>query len=169
MRYFWKLMHGRKDNVTYKVYTETRKNFLAGAQGYIHEIYNICCKHDRMDIWHWTCPQNINSLSRIKKIIEAHHLKKDLAKLGGSNCAYSTLRIFKDEKYILEPWLRGIGRFPSTKHRRMFMYALLDTASYERPCKNCVVVVRDITSLGLQECPRIVNQTRRFAPLCVDA
>ena len=93
LRYFWKLMHGRKDKVTYKVYTEMRKNFLAGAQGYIHEIYNICCKYDRMDIWNGICPQKINPLARIKRIVEAHHLKQDLAKLGGSNCwEYSMMK-----------------------------------------------------------------------------
>ena len=55
------------DNIAHKVYSGLRKNFLSGAVGYVHEIFNICCKYDRMDIWHGICPQKINP--RIKRII----------------------------------------------------------------------------------------------------
>ena len=45
LRYYWKLMHLGDDNVTHTVYKETKKNFLEAAVGYIHEIFNICCRY----------------------------------------------------------------------------------------------------------------------------
>ena len=42
LRYFWKLHHMQTDNIAHKVYLGLRKNFLSGAVGYVHEIFNIC-------------------------------------------------------------------------------------------------------------------------------
>ena len=114
LRYFWRLMHAGGDNIAHIVYKEIRKNFLEGAVGYIHEIFNICCKYGSINIWHGKCPEKVNPLNRIKRIVEAHHLQLDLEILRQSNCAYSTLRIFKDKRYTLETWLQGMGRFAST-------------------------------------------------------
>ena len=158
LRYFWKLMHSGEENVAHIVYKEIRKKFLGGAVGYIHEIFNICCKYGIMDIWHGKCQKKVNPLARIKRVVEAHQLQLDLEILRRSNCVYSKLRIFNDKKYTLEPWLQGVGRFASTKHRRMFLYAVLDIANYERKCGNCGAMVKDITNHGLQECPRVTNQ-----------
>ena len=162
LRYFWKLMHSEKDNIAHAVYKHLRKKFLDGEAGYIHEIFNICCKYGSMDIWHGICPKKVNPFARIKRMVEEYHLKKDLEVLRRTNCAYSVLRIFKDKKYMLEPWLRGIGRFPSTKHRRVFLHALLDVASYERKCGNCGTTVKDLTTHGLKECPRVTHKREIF-------
>ena len=158
LRYFWKLMHSGEDNMAYIIYKETRKKFLEGAVGYIHEIFNICCKYGAMGIWHGKCPKRANPLARIKRIVEAHHLNIDLAILRRSNCAYSSLRIFKEKRYTLEPWLLAIGRFPSSKHRRVFMYTLQDVSTYDRTCKHCGAKVRDMTSHGLQTCLKMLQQ-----------
>ena len=111
-----------------------------------------------MGIWHGKCPKRANPLARIKRIVEAHHLNIDLAILRRSNCAYSSLRIFKEKRYTLEPWLLAIGRFPSSKHRRVFMYTLQDVSTYDRTCKHCGAKVRDMTSHGLQTCLKMLQQ-----------
>ena len=162
LRYFWKLMHLGNENIAHVVYKHLRKTFLNGEVGYIHEIFNICCKYGSMDIWHGICPKKVNPYERIKRLVEDYHLKKDLEVLHRTNCAYSTLRIFKDTKYMLEPWLRGIGRFQSTKHRRVFLHALLDVASYDRKCGNCGTTVTDITTHGLKECTRVTHKREIF-------
>ena len=162
LRYFWKLMHAGDDNIAHIVYKDIRKHFLKGAVGYMHEIFNICCKYGSMNIWHGKCPKRVNPLARIKRIVEAHNLQLDLGILRRSNCAYSTLRIFKDKRYTLEPWLQEVGRFASTRHRRVFLYAWLDVANYDRQCANCGATVKDITSHGLQECPRLEQQRKIF-------
>ena len=51
-----------------------------------------------------------------------------------------------------------MGRFATTRHRRVFLYALLDEVNYDRQCGNCGTTVRDITFHGLQECPRAERQ-----------
>ena len=114
LRYFWRLMHSGEDNIAHVVYKEIRKKFLEGAFGYIHEIFNICCKYRCIDIWHGKCPKAINPLAHIRRIVEAHQLQLDLEILRKSNCAYSKLRLFKDKKYTLEPWLKEMGRFTNT-------------------------------------------------------
>ena len=59
LRYFWKLHHNQKDNIAHVVYKGLRKNFLRGSVGFVHEIFNICCKYDRMDLWHGTVSNNV--------------------------------------------------------------------------------------------------------------
>ena len=162
LRYFWRLMQAGDENIAHVVYKESRQKFLEGSESYIHEIFNTCCKYGSMGIWHGQCPKKVNPLARIKRIVEAYHLQRDLGILRRSNCAYSTLRTFKDRKYSLEPWLQGMGRFASTKHRRMFLYALLDVANYNRQCVNCEATVKDITSHGLKECPRVEKEREIF-------
>ena len=163
LRYFWKLMHMGNDNVAHILYKEMRKKFLEGAVGYVHEVFNICCKYACMDIWQGKCPNKVNPYARIRRIVEAYHLQSDLGVLRGSTCAYATIRLFKDKKYNIEPWLRGLGRFPSTKHRSVFLYAMLDVSSYDRLCQNCGAKVKDITSHGLQGCPMLKNERTIFA------
>ena len=43
--YFWKIDHASEENVTHQVYNGLRKNFLRGKEGYIHEVFNLCCKY----------------------------------------------------------------------------------------------------------------------------
>ena len=162
LRYFWKLMHLGKDNVAHLLYEEMRKKFLEGAVGYVHEIFNICCKYACMDIWHGRCPRKVNPYARIRRIVEGYHLQEDLEVIRRSTCAYAALRQFKEKKYNIEPRLRGVGRFQSTKHRRVFLYAMLDVSSYDRQCQNCGAHVKDITSHGLQWCPKIKKERKIF-------
>ena len=97
LRYFWKLMHLGKDNVAHLLYEEMRKKFLEGAVGYVHEIFNICCKYACMDIWHGKCPRKVNPYARIRRIVEAYHLQEDLEVLRRSTCAYAALIQFKEK------------------------------------------------------------------------
>ena len=162
LRYFWKLHHTQNDNIAHEVYIGLRKNFLQGAVGYVHEIFNICCKYDRMDIWHGICPRKINPLARIRKIVETYHLKKDVEAAQKSACAYTALKVFKEKKYKFETWLTHRGRFSSTEHRRTFLYSLLDASNYDRECRNCGTMVKDVVKHGLQECPGLTGQRRIF-------
>lgn len=160
LRYFWKIMHASDENVAHAVYKEIMLKFLEGAVGYIHEIFNIFCNYGNMTIWHGRRPEKINPLARIRRIVEAHHLQLDLETLRRSNTAYSTMRVFKEKRYTLKPWLQGMGRFASTKHRRIFLHAMLDVCNYDRPCENCGATVQDITTHGLQACPTVEHQRK---------
>ena len=100
----------------------------------------------------------MNPYARIRRIVEAYHLQRDLEAIRKSTYAYVAPRKFKEKNYNIEPWPRGVGRFPSTKHRCVFLYALLDVSSYDRQCKNCGAQVKDITSHGLEECTTLKHQ-----------
>ena len=170
LRYFWKLHHAQNDNIAHVVYKGLRKNFLCGSVGYVHEIFNICCKYDRMDIWHGsisnTVALKVNPLARIKRMVESYHLQKDLETARKSTCLYATLKIFKNKKYIFEPWLKHIGRFHSTDHRRTFLYSILDASNFNRTCRNCgSTTVRDMIHHGLTDCPGLDSQKRIFQML----
>ena len=170
LRYFWKLHHAKNDNIAHVVYKGLRKNFLRGSVGYVHEIFNICCKYDRMDIWHGMVSNKValkvNPLARIKRMVQTYHLKKDLGTARKSTCFYATLRVFKDKKYMFEPWLKHIGRFHSTDHRRTFLYSILDVSNFNRVCRNCgSATVRDMVHHGLNDCLGIERQKRIFQML----
>ena len=135
----------------------------------MHEIFNICCKYDIMDIWHGVCPKKIinktNPLMMIRKTVETYHLKKDLHTAQKSTCAYIALKIFKDKRYKLEPWLKHMGRFPSTDHRRTFLYSLLDVCNFERQCRNCGTNVSDMVKHRIKDCPGVEIQRNKFQML----
>ena len=144
------------------MHKEISKKFFEGAESHMSEIFNICCKYACMDIWHGNCPTKVNPYARIRRIVEAYHLQKDLEALRRCTCAYAALRQFKEKQYNIEPRLRGVGRFQSTKHRRVFLYAMLDVSSYDRECQNCGAQVQDITSHGLQGCPLLKHKRSLF-------
>ena len=162
LRYFWRLQKMTNKNAAHQVYLGIRENFLRGNQGYIHEVFNLCCKYDRMDIWHGLCPDKVNPLERIRKIVELHHLKKDIEVARKVKCLYTDMSTFMEKKYKFEERLKPIGQFKNTEHRRVFIYAMLETPSYEKECKNCGKKVKDITSHGMEECKKITHQRKVY-------
>ena len=123
-----------------------------------------------MDIWHGsisnTVALKVNPLARIKRMVESYHLQKDLETARNSTCLYATLKIFKNKKYIFEPWLKHIGRFHSTDHRRTFLYSILDASNFNRTCRNCgSTTIRDMIHHGLTDCPGLHSQKRIFQML----
>ena len=123
LRYHWKLFHAKDRNAAHQIYTGMRAEFLRGNEGYIHEVFNLCCKYDRMDLWHGRCPEKVNPLTRIRKLVEEYHLKKDLEAEKKVNCIYRRPAGCKDKKYIFDERLKQPGRFQNTEHRRVFIYS----------------------------------------------
>ena len=128
------------------------KNFLKTEEGYIHEVFNLCCKYESMDLWHGKCPPKENPMSRIRNIVERYHLKRDEEATRRNKCIYAEMATLKKKRYIFEERFKMIGRFQSTEHRRVFMHTILDTAKFEKECGNCGKVVEDTTKHGMGEC-----------------
>ena len=162
LRYFWRLQKTKNKNAAHQVYLGIRQNFLKGNQGCIHEVFNLCCKYSRMDIWHGLCPEKENPLMRIKKIVELYHLKKDVEVARKVNCIYTEMTTFMEKKYTFEEKLKRIGQFENTDHRRVFIYAMLETPSYEKDCKNCGKKVKDITIHGMEECEKVEHHRKVY-------
>ena len=154
LRYFWKLSKRNKNNITFKIYNYKRQNFLESNVGYIHEIFNICCKYNMMWVWHGVLKPKQNPFSAIKKQVVAYHLKRDLSKARTVNCLYSVLCIRHKKygkKYRLESFLKNFGTFESSEHRRFFLYSFLDTCAYSRKCPKCYCTVNDILQHTLKD------------------
>ena len=115
-----------------------------------------------MDLWHGLCPNKINPLARIKRIVETFHLQKDLEVARNASCAYTGLINYKAKKYTMDAILRKLGRFQSAKHRSTFLFSLLDTSSFERQCKHCGEMAKDITKHGMADCSKLVHQRKLF-------
>ena len=105
LRYFWKLSHRNKKNILFKLYTYRRKNFLESNVGYVHEIFNLCCKYNMMWVWHGVIAPKQNPMNAIKKQIVEYHLKKDVEKAKTYSCIYTALCLTHkeyDKHYQLE-------------------------------------------------------------------
>ena len=162
LRYFWRLHHTKTEKDAKKVYMESRRTFLQSNVGYVHEIFNICCKYGRIDLWNGLCPNKINPLARIKRIVETFHLQKDLEVARKASCVYTGMINYKATEYTMAAILRKVGRFQSAKHRSSFLFSLLDTSSFERKCKHCGEMAKDITKHGMADCSKLGHQRKLF-------
>ena len=115
-----------------------------------------------MDIWHGLCPKKVNPLVRIKKIVEMHQMKKDVEVARKVKCVYTEMTVFNEKKYTFEERLKRMGQFKNTEHRRVFIYAMLETPSYEKDCKNCGKKVKDMTRHGMEECEKMEHHRKVY-------
>ena len=173
LRYFWKLHHSSKENLANRIYKYKRENFLQSNVGFVHEVFDLCCKFGRMDLWHGVCPNKTNPYTMIKKIVEAYYYRRDIETAQKSQCAYTSLTVlfnrgnlqtttFPKEMYKLDSRLKEIGRFRNSEHRRLFLYAFLDTGAYIRECKHCGESMKDTVAHYLEECTAIEHQRNVF-------
>ena len=163
LRYFWKIHNSMKDTPAKNIYEHNRKQFLQSNKGYVHEVFNLCCKYGRMDIWHGVCPKKVNPYSMIKKIVDNYHYAKDVQRARATNCVYTSLTVFDSSgKYKIDERLTRIGQFRNSEHRRIFLYALLDTGGYTKDCKHCGERVTDLTEHCLAECKAMEKSRYRF-------
>ena len=149
-----------KNNFALEIYKNRRSHFLESNIGYVHEIFTLCCEYNMMWVWHGTINSKLNPLTQIKRHVVQCHLKRDLETAMGSNCVYASMCLTAKKygkKYKLDTFLRRFGFFESTEHRRFFLYSLLDTCVYPRPCPKCSTVTNDILSHALTTCARTVK------------
>ena len=69
--------------------------------------------------------------------------------------------LFSEKKFKLDGRLKGIGRFQTTEHRSVFLYAFLGNCNYDRECGHCGRKVKDLTKHGMEYC-KGVEQERKF-------
>ena len=112
LRYFWRIHHSNEENLAHSIYKYKRHNFLQSNIGFVHEVFNLCCKFARMGLWHGACPNTINPYKRISKIVEAYYYTRDIERARRAQCGYTSLTVFVN---------RGI---PQTKHSPRKRYTL---------------------------------------------
>ena len=126
-----------------------------------------------MDIWHGVFPRKVNPFTRIKRIVENYHFEKDIQRARTATCPYTSLTIFdwsgspffpgnKRQLYRFDARLTKIGQLSNSEHRRLFLYALLDTGGYERQCRHCGKGTQDLTDHCIKECNALEHARQRF-------
>ena len=110
----------------------------------------------------WICPVKVNPLERIKKIVQEYHWMKDTEAGRKATCIYRKTEWHRKKEFKFDERLQIPGRFQSTQHRRVFLYSWLDTATYERECKNCGRKTKDIVKHGLEECQEVEKHRKIY-------
>ena len=98
LRYFWKLHHTNKDSLAHSIYAYKRKNFLESNVGFVHEVFNLCCKFGRMDIGQGVCPKTRNPYTMIKNIVESYYYARNVETARKTQkkttCAHTSPTVF---------------------------------------------------------------------------
>ena len=96
LRYFRRLSKTEKRTTSKIFYDIKRKNFLSSGKGFLHEVFNICCKYNAIDIWHGISRPKVNPMRWIKKLVLDFNLSKDLS-VGKkeTECSFSALFLTK--------------------------------------------------------------------------
>ena len=121
----------------------------------------MCLKHNCLNVWLKISRQKENTLNTIRRAVESFYINRDLKKCCETSCLYTSLildsNIKTHKKYTFETFFKQLGQFPDTKGRSQFIFALLDTCSFERECPLCSVRHLDVLQHTLRGCPKARN------------
>ena len=84
LRYFWKLSHSDNSNIVYRLLNIRKRRFLSSNHGFLHEILNLCCKYNIIDVWHGNMGSKLRPMLFIKKQYKLSTLRK-IWKLEGES------------------------------------------------------------------------------------
>ena len=131
-----------------------------------------------MDIWHGICPNKVNPYTRTKWIVEDYHYDNDIQRARKPTCLYTALTELHNRgskillhnqrlSYTFDGRLKKIGQFSNSEHRRIFLYAFLDTGDYTKECKHCGESVRDLAGHCLTDCKGMKQARHRLKLLMI--
>ena len=89
LRYFWKLSKTKKISTSKMDFDIKGRDFLSSIKGFLHEVFNLCCKYNAIDIWHGRSRPKINPMRWIKKIVTNFNMSKDLSVGRKIECSFS--------------------------------------------------------------------------------
>ena len=140
LRYYLKKIQGQS-SIVKEIICHRKSKLLEHNLGFVTEVFNLCCKIDKISFWHGIQTGNKNNLNSIKRAVKTHYFKKDADMAANKNCIFSILLPYseyrKKEKYKLFEIFRKIGMFSKSSSRIKFIKALLNTNSYLQECKKC--------------------------------
>ena len=159
LRYFWKLTHLNDMSITSRVIKHRRQYFLSATNGFMNEVFNLCCKYDAIDIWNGKLNGLTNPPSYIKNKIMVFHLKNDLNIGRRRPCSFGDIylsNIFSYQKsyHLVEPFLNQ-DFFPSASARCNVVKVLLSSRAFTRNCHFCSLEVSDLLSHKLFFCKNV--------------
>ena len=112
LRYFWRISHGDENSIAFKVYKKRRTIFFSTRIGFIHEIFNLCCKYNVIEFWHGKLPIGVNPNQFIKNKVIKYHLKRELQIGKNKSCAFSD--VYLQNKFLYQEDFHLIKSFKTT-------------------------------------------------------
>ena len=91
LRYFWRILNGPTDAITYRILKYRKDNLLGSNKGFAHEVFNICCKYNILQLWHGNAPDKVNPLHFIKRTIISKNLRTDLETGRTKACCFASI------------------------------------------------------------------------------
>ena len=93
LRYFWKKYNVDNINqdISSKIIAYRKKFFLGTSNGFIHEIFTLCCKYKLMNLWHGKLSDVSGKI--ISKKVVAYHLASDLEKGRKFPCSFTDIQL----------------------------------------------------------------------------
>ena len=168
LRYYWRALHSPPENIKNRILSYRKRNLLSFNKGFGHQVFNICCKYNAMNIWHGIVPEYLNPLQSIKRIILSANLRKDLEIGRTHTCGFTTIFLsnpfeYQKNYHIVEPLNRlDYSSFPNDS--KVFIKSLLDPNSYLKECQHCGLPCKDMLTHFLTECQEL-NEPRRLLNL----
>ena len=162
LRYFWKLAHVKDQSVAHRVYNLRREQFLSIKNGFVHEVFNLCCKYNVIDFWHGKLNGLTNPSTYIKGKILTFSLKNDLKISRNRSCAFTDIylsNIFSYQKsyHLVDPFLSH-DFFVSASARCFVTKFLLQARTFHRKCIFCSLEFKDSHSHHLFLCTHLKKQ-----------
>ena len=157
--YFWRILNGPTDAITYRLLKHRKDNFLGSNKGFAHEVFNICCKYNMLQLWHGNAPDKVNPLHFIKRTIISKNLRTDLETGRTKACCFASIFLsnpftYQKNYHLVEPF-RQPESFASANGRKRFVKALLHPCSYFKACPYCNQQQKDMLDHFLTTCSRL--------------
>ena len=164
LRYFWKKYdtENKHQDISSKIISYRKKFFLSTSNGFIHEIFNLCCKYKLMDLWHGKLSDLSGKI--ISDKILAYNLASDLEKGRKFPCSFTDIYLsnvfsYQESYHLVKPF-KTFNFFPSIDIRRCIIKVLLYPRTFETNCPHCDGGFKDILKHFLLDCTFISLQRK---------
>ena len=164
LRYFWKLTHSNDPCIITRVFKHRKRTFLSTKNGFIHEVFNLCCKYDAINIWNGKLEGLTNPTSYIKNKILIFNLTNDLDVGRRRHCAFRDIYLsncfsYQKSYHLVKPFINK-DFFQSASARCNIVKVLLYPHVFTRKCKFCSQEFKDVLSHQLFSCINLENYRR---------
>ena len=159
LRYFWRTLHTPHATITNRILTYRKQNLLTFDKGSGHQVFNICCRYDAINIWHGIASAKLNPLRSIKKIILLKNLRNDLEKGRKYNCIFTKIFLsnpftYQKNYHLVKPFNKqDYSSF--RKDSKILVEALLDPNSCQKECQDCGLSTEDFSTHFLTQCSKL--------------
>ena len=166
LRYFWKKCnsHLANSDISSKLLLYRKQFFLATSNGFIHEVFDLCCKYNLMELWHGNL-SNLAGMSIARKVL-TYSLASDLKKGRKFSCLFSDIylsNVFSYQKsyHLVHPF-KSFNFFSGIDDRRCIIRLLLYPRSFKSYCPYCHVKYEDILRHFFVDCTFIGTEREKM-------